>query len=97
MAMKIKIGAISGKTWQEGDLWFSMTDKLPIAGYGKTPEESMNRAMCALRAYLDASIKDNALSAMAKHYKLLVERESEGYNFSIETPIGERRGDLVLS
>ena len=99
MTTRMKKGAISGKTWQEDNWWFSTADKLPIAGFGKTSDEAMSRIMCSLRAYLEACAKDNELIAMMEHYDLIVEQESPpAYTFRFETPIEERESDgLVLA
>lgn len=92
-----RLAAIKGKTWQEGDLWFSATDELPIASFGRTPEECTSRVMSALNAYMEACVKGNELLVMLQHYELIVEQEAEGYTFCLETPVGERADDLVLT
>ena len=86
---------IKGKTWQEGDLWFSEADKLPIASFGKTPEEATSRAISALGAYLEACHKDKELYQVLKLHDLIEAQKSPEYSFWLETPVGAQKDDVV--
>lgn len=95
MAARKMMGTIRGRMWKEGNWWFSEADKLPVAGFGKTPQDAMNRVSAALCAYLEACHKDNELDIVFQHYGLVEEQKTPDYAFCFETPLGERRVDLV--
>jgi hypothetical protein len=92
---KILKATINGKMWEKGNLWFAEAEKLPIAGFGKSPEEAISSASVAMYAYLKSCSEDKELGRMIQHYGIMLEEESPEYRFKFEAPVRGQESDLV--
>lgn len=78
---------ITGRVWEDDGWWFAATDKLPLAGFGKTPTEATARANEAISGYLKYLEKIGELSQALEHYGVLkTSKRPARYSFSLEVP-----------
>ena len=72
---------------REGEYWITTSEALPLAGYGKSREESFENLVKALRAYIEANKKLGQIESVLHRVEWMQAPSSGILEFELTLPV----------